>query len=112
MDHVPAALFLKDLDARYLLINKQFEEWFGVDQGQVNGKNAHDLYPPERAERYAQGDRKILESMEVVTDNVIIPSPAGADRIFTLTKFPIFNAGEPAGFGGVMIGVTERTQAV
>ncbi|MFP6773439.1 MAG: transporter substrate-binding domain-containing protein, partial [Alphaproteobacteria bacterium] len=96
MDHVPAALFLKDLDARYLLINKQFEEWFGVDQGQVNGKNAHDLYPPERAERYAQGDRKILESMEVVTDNVIIPSPAGADRIFTLTKFPIFNAGEPA----------------
>ena len=111
MDHVPAALFLKDMDARYLLINKQFEEWFGVDPQNVIGKNAHDLYPAERAERYAQGDRKILETMEVTTDNVVIPGPDVDGKNFTLTKFPIFDAGEMVGFGGVMNDVTEQTRA-
>lgn len=111
MDHVPAALFLKDTEARYLLINRQFQAWFGVDPVTVIGKNAYDLYPPERAERYAQGDRKILGDWQVTTDEVVIPSPTGEIKNYTLTKFPIFNAGEAAGFGGVMIDITERTQA-
>ncbi len=62
MDHVPVALYLRDMDARYLLINKQYEEWFGIDQGQAIGKNAHDLYPPERAQRYAAGDKKFSKA--------------------------------------------------
>ena len=111
MDHVPAALFLKDTEARYLLINRQFQEWFGVDPVTVIGKNAYDLYPKERADRYAQGDRKILADWQVSTDEVVIPGPKGGEKNYTLTKFPIFNDGEPVGFGGVMIDVTERAQA-
>ncbi len=112
MDHVPAALFLKDLDARYLLINRQFENWFGVDPVTSIGKNAHDLYPKERADQYVLGDRKILEDWQVNTDEVAIPGPDGAMRSFILTKFPIFDAGKPVGYGGVMIDSTERTQAI
>jgi len=111
MDHVPAALFLKDHEARYLLINKQFQEWFGVDPDNVIGKNAHDLYPPERAERYAESDRKILGNWQVTSDEVVIPTPAGDERNYTLTKFPIFDGGEPMGFGGVMIDTTQRTRS-
>jgi PAS domain S-box-containing protein len=111
MDHVPAALFLKDRDARYLLINKQFEDWFGVDQQAVIGKNAYDLYPEERAKVYADGDQRMLDHWQVISDNVVIPSPTGEDKHYLLTKFPIFNAGEPVGFGGVMNDVTERTMA-
>jgi PAS domain S-box-containing protein len=111
MDHVPAALFLKDTEARYLLINRQFQEWFGIDPATVIGKNANDLFPKERADRYVEGDRKILGNWQVTKDEVVIPGPTGEDRSYELTKFPIFNAGEPTGFGGVMIDITERTQA-
>ncbi|MBT3533645.1 MAG: PAS domain S-box protein [Rhodospirillaceae bacterium] len=111
MDHVPAALFLKDTEARYLLINRQFQDWFGVDPKTVLGKNAYDLYPKERADRYHQGDQKILGDWQVTTDEVVIPDPTGEERNFELKKFPIFNAGEPVGFGGVMIDITDRTQA-
>ncbi len=111
MDHVPAALFLKDTEARYLLINRQFQEWFGVDPATVIGKTGYDLFPKERADRYALGDRKILDNWQVTSDEVVIPGPTGGDRNYELTKFPIFNAGEPTGFGGVMIDITERTQA-
>ena len=48
--------------------------------------------------------------MEAVTDNVNVAGPAGEDRKFTLTKFPIFNAGAPAGFGDVINDVTERSR--
>ena len=111
MDHVPAALFLKDREARYLLINRQFRDWFGVDPDAVAGKDVYDLFPAKRADRYAVGDRKILENWEVTSDEVVIPDPAGNERVYTLTKFPIFDGGEPAGFGGVMNDITERTQA-
>lgn len=111
MDHVPAALFLKDPDARYLLINRQFEDWFGVESADAAGKTAHDLFPKERADRYAKGDRKILGNWQVTTDEVVIPRQSGELRDFMLTKFPIFDAGQPTGFGGVMIDVTERKTA-
>lgn len=111
MDHVPAALFLKDREARYVLINRQFQDWFGVDRATVMGKTGYELFPKERAERYAQGDRKILDNWQVTTDEVVIPDPTGGDKNFTLTKFPIFNSGEPVGFGGVMMDITARTQA-
>ncbi|MDA1099890.1 MAG: PAS domain S-box protein [Proteobacteria bacterium] len=111
LDHVPAALFLKDTEARYLLINRQFQEWFGIDPMTVSGKTAHDLFPKERAERYAMGDRKMLATWQVTTDEVLIPDHTGRERSFVLTKFPIFNAGKPAGFGGVMIDNTEHAQA-
>ena len=111
MDGVPTAMFLKDREARYLLINRQFQDWFGVDPVTVIGKNVYDLYPKERADRYAVGDEKILSDWQVTTDEVTIPGPTGEDRFYTLTKFPIFSAGEPAGFGGVMMDITERAQA-
>ena len=111
MDHVPAGLFLKDLEARYLLINRQFHDWFDIDPKGVIGKNAYDLYPPERAERYAEGDRKILSNWQVTTDEVNIPDQSGEERVFTLTKFPIFDGGKPVGFGGVVNNITERTLA-
>ncbi len=108
MNHIPAAMFLKDLDARYLLVNNQFQEWFGVDPSEIVGKTAHDIYPAERAAVYADSDRRILTNWEVVTDDVDIPGPNGEDKNYTLTKFPIFDAGEPVGFGGVMMDITER----
>lgn len=110
MDNMPAALFLKDLDGGYLLINQQYEDWFGVDPEAVVGKTVYDLYPKERADRYAAGDREVLRTWSVNTDEVTIPLPSGQDRIFTLSKFPIVTEDGPIGFGGVMIDVTERIE--
>ncbi|MFP6748506.1 MAG: PAS domain S-box protein, partial [Alphaproteobacteria bacterium] len=112
MDHVPAALFLKDLEARYLLINRQFQDWFDVDPAKAIGKKAHDLYPKERADQYVLGDREMLENWRVNTDEVSIPGPDGAIRRFILTKFPIFDGGKPVAFGGVMIESTEHAETI
>ena len=108
---MPAALFLKDLDARYLLINRQFQDWFGVDPEDIIGKDVYDLYPAERADRYAAGDREMLRTWKVVRDELEIPITSGGLLTFTLTKFPILDGDKGVGFGGVMIDTTERTLA-
>ncbi len=111
MDHVPAALFLKDLDCRYLLTNRQYEEWFGISSAAAAGKTAHDLFPKEYADRHAIGDLRTDGDWRVTADEVNLPGSCGESRDFISTKFPIFDAGEATGFGGVMIDITKRKSA-
>jgi PAS domain-containing protein len=38
LDNSPALIFLKDMEERYLLVNKEFERAFGVSQEEIRGK--------------------------------------------------------------------------
>ncbi len=110
-DNVPAALFLKEVDGAYKLINQRYTDWFGVEPEEIVGKAVHELYPKERADRYAAGDREIADRKTVISDEVDIPLKSGEARTFTLTKFPIFDGEEMSDFGGVMIDITKRKRA-
>lgn len=111
-DNVPAALFLKGTDSRYKLINRRYAEWFEIDPDAIIGKTVYDLYPKERAERYEAGDRKMLQTGAVETDEVDIPLPSGETRCFTLIKFPIWDGARIQDIGAVMVDVTERIKAL
>jgi PAS domain S-box-containing protein len=111
-DNVPAALFLKGIDGRYKLINKRYAEWFRIESDAIVGKSVHDLYPKERADQYADGDRKVLATGEIDSEDVEIPLPSGETRNFTLTKFPIWDGTRIQGIGSVMVDITEREQAL
>src|SRR4029453_11345685 len=50
LDHSPAMIFLKDLDGRYLLSNRQFEKIARVPCEAVVGKTDGELFSPEQAE--------------------------------------------------------------
>ncbi len=110
-DNAPAALFLKEVDGAYKLINRRFSEWFGVEPEAVVGKTAQELFPRERADRYQAGDREILRTKTVVSDEVAIPLQSGELRTFTLTKFPIADGDSMTDIGGVMVDISERKQA-
>lgn len=111
LKHVPAAVFLKDQNARYQLVNRQYEEWFGLDNERAAGRTVHELFPPERAQRYWQGDKEILATGRVTTDELRIPLTNGEWRTFILTKFPIVDGGQPNGYGGIMVDVNERAES-
>lgn len=110
-DNVPAALFLKETDGRYKLINRRYSEWFGMQPEEIIGKSVHELYPRERADRYAACDREMAETGDVHTDEVEIPLSTGKSRTFTITKFPITDGERMTDIGGVIVDVTERKRA-
>jgi PAS domain S-box-containing protein len=109
-DNVPAALFMKEVDGAYKLINRKYTDWFGIEAEEIVGKTVHELYPKERADHYAAGDRKTARLATVVSEEVDIPLPKGETRAFTLTKFPISDGDHMTAIGGVMVDISERKQ--
>lgn len=110
-DNVPAALFLKETDGRYKLINRKYSQWFNVQPEEIVGKTVHELYPRERADRYAACDRELARAGAVHTDEVDIPLWTGETRTFTITKFPITDGERMTDIGGVIVDVTKRKRA-
>ena len=49
IDNVPAAVFLRDADGRFILINRTYEKMYGVSNTKVLGKTHHDVFPKKEA---------------------------------------------------------------
>ncbi|NIQ03782.1 MAG: response regulator [Nitrospinaceae bacterium] len=62
LDFSPAVVYMKDIDLRYVFVNRQFEKLFFLSTEQVRGKTDRDILPPEVAERFARHDRIILDT--------------------------------------------------
>jgi PAS domain S-box-containing protein len=111
LDHIPAAVYLKDLQGRYLLINREFEHLYGVTNATVAGKADTDLFPAAQAAVLRANDRRVVESREPLELQETIDNN-GEDRIRYSLKFPLFyRDGTPYAVCGVSTDITERKQA-
>jgi PAS domain S-box-containing protein len=120
LDNTPAAISLKDLQGRYVLVNRNWEELFGVSNDQIVGLKNEDLLSltasphmsKEIADQFMEIDRIVVEAGEPIEFED--PVQYGDVPQFYLTvKFPIRDANSRiTGIGGISIDVTERRQAV
>ncbi len=112
LENSPAAIYLKDLRGRYVLVNRQFEEWFTPNGQDIVGKTVHDLYEDRRAETYAAQDREVMDLREVRSYEREYPLPDGTSRTHVIIKFPVLDAGgELFGIGGLTYDITDRKRA-
>ena len=107
-DHVPADITLKDLNGRYILVNREFERKMGVSESEILNKTAADVFVKKRAELYDRVERDVIQSNQVI----MVEEALDDGSIHDLIKFPIFNpAGEINGIGSIGIEVTENRTA-
>lgn len=59
---VPAWIFIKDTNNKYLKVNKNYAEAFGVPEEEIIGKTPFDFYPKNKAEAYWKDDKEVLET--------------------------------------------------
>ena len=64
VDSVPALIFLKDLENRFLLVNRSLVEATGFSRQEMVGHSLFDLYPEEHARNYFEDDLKVIASGE------------------------------------------------
>ncbi|MBF0370543.1 MAG: PAS domain S-box protein [Magnetococcales bacterium] len=64
LDNAMVLVCLKDLDGRYLLINKQFEKRFSVNRELAVGRKASDLFGQGIAEIIEDLDREVVRKMD------------------------------------------------
>ena len=109
--HSPSVIFLKDLQGRYLLVNRRYEELFHVTNEEVQGKTDYDLFPKEFADRFLDNDRKVLSSGIAMTIDEEVPHDDGTHFYLSL-KFPVRNdEGKITSVCGVATDITASKQA-
>jgi len=111
MDNSPALMFLKDVEGRYLLVNRKFEETFHLANGDLIGKTDEDIFPPERAAAFHVNDRKVLEAGKSMEFEEVALHDDGLHTSIVV-KFPLVNPqGRCYALCGIVTDITERKRA-
>lgn len=62
LDNSPNLVFLKDLQGRYLHVNRQFERAFHMSGEAITGKTDEEIFPAEQASMFRANDLKVIEA--------------------------------------------------
>lgn len=108
MDTLPAAAFIKDENSTTLYLNRYMLDIVGAQMWL--GKDAHDIFPKEIAEKMIADDRHSLALGRVMLEEDV-PGADGVIRSYQTHKFAIPRQGMSPLLGGIAIDITERKHA-
>ncbi|MFC7059931.1 PAS domain-containing protein [Halovenus salina] len=110
LETMSAAVFLKDTDGQYLLMNQACRELLNVDDQDIVGLTDDDLFPSEVAEEATKDDRQVIESGEMIKLEEEIPTATG-NTVRLTRKSPVYDDdGEITGICGVSTDITGQKQ--
>ena len=81
VDNTTAVVFVKDLDLRYLLVNREYERRHRVQRDQIRGKTDFDILPHDVAEALRENDRQVIEAGVPIQFEETVPSDGG-ERVY------------------------------
>jgi two-component system, chemotaxis family, CheB/CheR fusion protein len=107
LETTASIIYLKDLDGRYLLANRQYIESLGLPETEILGKSDRDLFSPEIADSLIAHDRQVIASQSVLkfAEQALI-----ADRIRTYIsiKAPLINEQGVYAVCGIATDISEQ----
>jgi PAS domain S-box-containing protein len=112
VDGTPDAIFVKDLQGRYLLYNGAASRFTGKSAAEVIGNEDAALFSAEEAGNAVKSDREVLASGKTVTYEEHITTEGGRRTTFLATKGPLIDeSGTVRGLFGIARDITDRKQA-
>jgi PAS domain S-box-containing protein len=111
LDNTTAVVFVKDLELRYILVNREYERRHQVQREQIRGKSDLDLHPKEVAEIVRANDRHVIEAGSPIQFEEAVPMAEGA-RQYVVVKFLLRDgSGKPYAVCGIATDITELKRA-
>ena len=111
VDHSSTAIYLKDRDHRYLLVNRRHLELWPQMRDFRPGMTPSDFFPEETARSFGESDDAVWRSGRVHTFEETIPHADGP-HTYVSSKFPVRDAaGRIIAVGGISTDVTDLRQA-
>jgi PAS domain S-box-containing protein len=111
MDNLPAHIFVKDLQSRFLVANAATLHSLGAgSMEEVKGKTDFDFLPRERAQQFYDDEQRILQTgVGMINHEELLIDAAGNARWLSTTKVPLHGgAGELIGVVGISHDISER----
>jgi len=108
MDNTMAVAFIKDLEGRYLMINRRWREIFDLKPEQILGKTDAEIFIPEMAKAFRENDLRVIALGESLVAEELAPQVDGTHTYLSV-KFPLKDAsGRIHAVGGIATDITER----
>jgi PAS domain S-box-containing protein len=86
IEATPDAIFVKDLDGRYVIVNQAAARFAGRKPGDMVGKHDLELYPEETARRFMADDRAVLEGRGSAMSFEGVATSASGTQAYLVTK--------------------------
>ena len=107
VDHTSAAVFVKDLDGRFLFVNREFERIKGVPVGVIVGRRDGEVFASAAME-LRRNDLRVIDERRAIDFEETVETAQGK-RIFLSHKFPLVDAaGHVYAVCGIATDITDR----
>jgi PAS domain S-box-containing protein len=107
MDNTNALIYVKDIDGRYLLVNRMWSGLLGLPEDSVIGRTDSEIFPAPLAARFMQNDEQVRRTMTPHSSEEMA-LVQGEERFFLSNKFPLLAAdGHLFGTAGVSADITD-----
>jgi PAS domain S-box-containing protein len=107
LDNTTAVVFVKDLELRYILVNREYERRHQVQRDQICGKTDFDIFPPDVAEKLRANDRHVIEAGAPIQFEETVPMTEG-ERQYIVVKFLLRDVtAKPYAVCGIATDITE-----
>jgi PAS domain S-box-containing protein len=110
LEHAPISIYIASTDGRLRLVNRAWEEFWGLSREKAIGLRSEQIYPAAQARQYLEANQRVIDSAAPVIAEETGDAPDGRHYFHTV-KFPLRDAhGEIEAVGGISIDITERKQ--
>jgi PAS domain S-box-containing protein len=111
IDNTSAVIYMRDLDGRYMLVNREYERLFDVHREEIVGLTDHDLFPADIADDFRANDLRAAVSGGPVQMEETAPGEDGPHTYITV-KFPLRDdTGRAYAVAGISTDITDRIRA-
>ncbi|NOS81181.1 MAG: PAS domain S-box protein [Nitrospira sp.] len=112
MEGTSDAVFMKDVQGRYLLFNRAAGCFVGKNPEDVIGRDDTFIFPHDEAQGVMERDRGVMAGGLTLTYEDLVTTADGQYRTFMSTKGPLFGPdGAVIGLFGIARDITERKRA-
>jgi PAS domain S-box-containing protein len=110
IDNTNAVIYMRDLNGRYMVVNREYERLFHLRREEVIGRTDHDLFSAEIADEFRANDLRAVSGGPVNVEEVA-PGADGPHTYLTV-KFPLIDsAGTAYAVCGISTDITARKRA-
>jgi PAS domain S-box-containing protein len=112
LEHGTSGVSVKDLEGRYLLVNRRWELISGVAPGEAVGRTDAELFGPAIATPARASDLEALRARDMLEQERTVPLHGG-ERTYLVVKFPLLDRdGEPYALASMATDITEQRRAL
>lgn len=111
LNNATSLIALKDMNGRFLMVNRRFEQIFDVSSQDIIGRNSYDLFDEEMAEKVHAADLDVIDRHEPTEIEEELQTAAGI-KTFVTVRFPLFNPDHSVyAIGTISVDISERKKA-